>query len=49
MAGFCMKSFVLKVMGERSNLGHLWLSAVLSFVITRLRVLTVYLSYLATV
>lgn len=31
-----MKSFLHKVMGERSNLGHLWLSAALSFVITHL-------------
>lgn len=37
MAGLCMKSFLLKVMGERSNWGHLWLSAAFSFVITHLR------------
>lgn len=41
MAGLYMKSFLLKVMGERSNLGHLWLSAALSFVITHLTVLVV--------
>lgn len=34
MAGLYMKSFLLKVTGERSNFGHLWLSAALSFVIT---------------
>lgn len=38
MAGLYMKSFLLKVMGERSTLGHLWLSAALSFVIAHLRV-----------
>lgn len=38
MAGFYMKRFLLKVMGERSNWGHLWLSAALSFVIAHLRV-----------
>lgn len=36
MAGLYMKSFQLKVTGERSNSGHLWLSAALSFVITHL-------------
>lgn len=39
MAGLRMKSFLLKVTGERSTSGHLWLSAALSFVIAHLRVL----------
>lgn len=37
MAGLNVKSFLLKVMGQRSNLGHLWLSACSSFVIAHLR------------
>jgi len=37
MAGLDMKNFLLKVTGERSNRGHLWLSAALSLVVARLR------------
>lgn len=32
MSGRYIKSFLLKVTGERSNPGHLWLNAALSFV-----------------
>lgn len=39
MAGLYMKIFLFRVMGERPNSGHPWLSATLSFVITHLQVL----------
>lgn len=39
MVGLYMKIFLFRVMGERPNSGHPWLSATLSFVITHLQVL----------